>query len=231
MGPMVAPQVRREQDKNGKWLRTPARGPSSVLPDASARWINDGSPDHCDDHSDHNYQYGFHRLHPECPHKTDYLTYLFLAAGELLQRTTGMRSRRCEMTSDFGRDRLPLNALRRRIKTAHEDEDHRVSFRAFSQVLGRRIILHMALQNSVRDTFTLSGDDENRLVQLVEPARHQARVAQTAAAPRMQDALTDIRGRARRSTSLPSPMQRKTTRPTPKHRAIPDRSWRPLRAA
>ena len=50
----------------------------------------------------------------------------------------------------------------------------------------------MALQNSVRDTFTLSGDDENRLVQLLELARHQARVAQTAAAPRMQDALTDV---------------------------------------
>ena len=26
MGPMVARQVRREQDKNGKWLRAPARG-------------------------------------------------------------------------------------------------------------------------------------------------------------------------------------------------------------
>jgi hypothetical protein len=50
----------------------------------------------------------------------------------------------------------------------------------------------MALRTSVPDTFTLSGDNERRLVQLLELARHQARVAQTAAAPRMQDALTDI---------------------------------------
>ena len=50
----------------------------------------------------------------------------------------------------------------------------------------------MALRNSIPDTFTLSGDDESRLVQLLELARHQSRLAQTAAAPRMQDALTDI---------------------------------------
>jgi hypothetical protein len=78
---MVARQFRPEQDKNTKWLRTPVRARSCELPDASAWWINDGSPDHCDDHSDHNYQYGLHRLHPECPHKTGYLTHLFLAAG------------------------------------------------------------------------------------------------------------------------------------------------------
>ena len=50
----------------------------------------------------------------------------------------------------------------------------------------------MTLRNSVPDTFTLSGDDESRLTQLLELARHQARVAQTAAAPRMQDALTEL---------------------------------------
>jgi hypothetical protein len=43
---------------------------------------------------------------------------------------------------------------------------------------------------SVPDTFTLSGDCESRVAQLLRFARHQARVTQTGAAPRMQDALT-----------------------------------------
>jgi hypothetical protein len=44
----------------------------------------------------------------------------------------------------------------------------------------------------VPDTFTLSGDCESRIAQLLRVARHQARVAQTGAAPRMKDALTDL---------------------------------------
>jgi hypothetical protein len=44
----------------------------------------------------------------------------------------------------------------------------------------------------VPDTVTLSGDCESRVARLLRFARHQARVAQTGAAPRMQDALTDL---------------------------------------
>ena len=42
------------------------------------------------------------------------------------------------------------------------------------------------------DTFTLSGDYENRVAQLLRLTQHQARIAQAAAAPRMQDALTEL---------------------------------------
>ena len=50
----------------------------------------------------------------------------------------------------------------------------------------------MALLNSVPDTFTLSGDNESRIAQLLRITQHQVRVAQIAARPRMQDALTDL---------------------------------------
>jgi hypothetical protein len=45
---------------------------------------------------------------------------------------------------------------------------------------------------SVPDNFSLSGDYESRVAQLLRLTRHQARVAQATAAPRMQDALTEL---------------------------------------
>jgi hypothetical protein len=50
----------------------------------------------------------------------------------------------------------------------------------------------MQAQNAVRDTFSLSGDPESRVAQLLQLAQHQARVAQVSAAPRMQDALANL---------------------------------------
>ena len=50
----------------------------------------------------------------------------------------------------------------------------------------------MQVRNAIPDTFTLSGDHESRVAQLLRIAQHQARVAQVAAAPRMQDALADL---------------------------------------
>ena len=44
---------------------------------------------------------------------------------------------------------------------------------------------------SAPDTFSLS-DYESRVSQLLSITRHQARVAQVAAAPRMQDALVEL---------------------------------------
>ena len=44
----------------------------------------------------------------------------------------------------------------------------------------------------VPDTFTLRGDYETRLRQVLEIARHLARLAQGPAYPRMQDALADL---------------------------------------
>jgi hypothetical protein len=50
----------------------------------------------------------------------------------------------------------------------------------------------MQVRNSVPDTFTLSGDSENRVAQLLRLVQHQARIAQSTAAPRMQDALAEL---------------------------------------
>ena len=47
----------------------------------------------------------------------------------------------------------------------------------------------MAPVNSVPDTFTLTGDSESRVAQLLRIAQLQARVAQTAGSPRLQNAL------------------------------------------
>jgi len=44
----------------------------------------------------------------------------------------------------------------------------------------------------MEDHFTLSGDYAKRVTQLLQIARHQARLAQNAARPRMQDALTEL---------------------------------------
>jgi hypothetical protein len=43
-----------------------------------------------------------------------------------------------------------------------------------------------------QDTLTLTGTYENRVVQLLRAARHQVRLAQAGARPRMQDALTEL---------------------------------------
>jgi hypothetical protein len=50
----------------------------------------------------------------------------------------------------------------------------------------------MALRNSTPDTFTLVGDHESRVTQLLELARQQARFAKALAAPRTREALTAL---------------------------------------
>ena len=67
-----------------------------------------------------------------------------------------------------------------------------VSFRPFSLPAVHRIILHMALRDPVPDTFTLTGDPENRVLETLRVAQHQVRLAQGGAAPRMQDALAAL---------------------------------------
>ena len=42
------------------------------------------------------------------------------------------------------------------------------------------------------DTRTLTGSCETRIAQLLRAARHQVRLAQAGARPRMQDALTEL---------------------------------------
>jgi hypothetical protein len=88
----------------------------------------------------------------------------------------------------------------------------------------------MTLRNSVPDTFTLSGDDKSRLTQLLALAQRQARVAQTAAAPRMQDALTDLDDAiADQIAALANAAE--DDKADAEALGDPGRSWRPLRAA
>ena len=54
------------------------------------------------------------------------------------------------------------------------------------------MFVHMPLQGSVPDTFTLAGDYESRVAQLIHLARQQVRLAKGVAAPRMHDALTEL---------------------------------------
>jgi hypothetical protein len=50
----------------------------------------------------------------------------------------------------------------------------------------------MPKQTDVPTTFTLSGDYEHRVLEVLRVAQHQVRLAQPGAAPRMQDALVGL---------------------------------------
>ena len=62
----------------------------------------------------------------------------------------------------------------------------------FSARIGRRIFLRMAGKRAEPETLSLSGDYESRVTQLLQVTRHQLRVAQTTAAPRMHEALAEL---------------------------------------
>ena len=50
----------------------------------------------------------------------------------------------------------------------------------------------MGTHRIVPDTFTLSGDNVNRITQLLRLAQRHARLDQVMVGPRLQDALTDL---------------------------------------
>ena len=50
----------------------------------------------------------------------------------------------------------------------------------------------MGTHQIVPDTFTLSGDNVNRITQLLRLAQRHARLDQVMVGPRLQDALTDL---------------------------------------
>jgi hypothetical protein len=85
-----------------------------------------------------------------------------------------------------------MNVLRGQTNMACEDTRGRVSISPFSAAASQRILSNMEARSAVPDTLTLAGDPESRVAQLLRLAQHQARVAQTVAAPRMQDALADL---------------------------------------
>jgi hypothetical protein len=88
--------------------------------------------------------------------------------------------------------RVPLKALWLRIKALPKVRGARVSFRLFSRGAVDRISLRMPLRDSVPDTFTLVGDYEGRVTQLLELARQQVRAAENLAAPRTHDVPTEL---------------------------------------
>jgi hypothetical protein len=49
----------------------------------------------------------------------------------------------------------------------------------------------MSIPN-LADTFTLTGDYENRVLEALKVAQHQVRLAQATARPRMEDALVGL---------------------------------------
>jgi hypothetical protein len=58
--------------------------------------------------------------------------------------------------------------------------------------LGRLNLQTMRMQTDVPATFTLSGDYEHRVLEVLKVAKHQERLAQGGTAPRMQDALVGL---------------------------------------
>ena len=55
-----------------------------------------------------------------------------------------------------------------------------------------RILLVMGIHHSVPDTFTLSGDNVSRIIQLLRLAQRHARLDQVMVGPHLQNALTDL---------------------------------------
>jgi hypothetical protein len=55
-----------------------------------------------------------------------------------------------------------------------------------------RILTLMGIDQSVPDTFTLSGDNVSRLTQLLRLAQRHARLDQVMIGPHLQDTLTDL---------------------------------------
>ena len=85
-----------------------------------------------------------------------------------------------------------MKVLRTRIETADEEMARKVLGCLFSVRAGPRILLKMAGKRAEPEIFSLSGDHESRVTQLLEMARHQVRVAQSTAAPRTYEALTEL---------------------------------------
>ena len=87
---------------------------------------------------------------------------------------------------------MPVKALRTRIETPDEEMTRKVLSCLFPTRAGLRILLKMAGKRAEPEIFSLSGDHDSRVAQLLQLTRHQVRVAQTAAAPRMHEALTEL---------------------------------------
>jgi hypothetical protein len=91
----------------------------------------------------------------------------------------------------------------------------------------------MSVQEAVPDTFTLTGDFQARVAQLLRITQQHARIAQARAMPHLQEALTEIEEAL--SDQL-SALDKAAEDDRPDAEASGDaererRSWHPLRAA
>jgi hypothetical protein len=84
-----------------------------------------------------------------------------------------------------------------------------------------------------QETITLTGTYESRLAQLLRAARHQARLAQAGARPRMEDALAELEDAlSEQLGSLEYAADADQADAEESGEAERERqSWRPLRAA
>ena len=91
----------------------------------------------------------------------------------------------------------------------------------------------MQVRHSVPETFTLTGDYEDRVAELLRIVQHQARLAQSVAAPHMQDALSDLEDEiSDRIATLERAAEDDKADVEASGAAARERqAWRPLRAA
>jgi hypothetical protein len=91
----------------------------------------------------------------------------------------------------------------------------------------------MGNQSSVPDTFTLSGDNISRIIQLLSLAQRQARLEQVMVGPHLQDALTDLEDAlSDQIAALDNAAQDDLAEAEDSDAAERERrAWRPLRAA
>lgn len=84
-----------------------------------------------------------------------------------------------------------------------------------------------------QDTLPLTGSYESRIAQLLRAARHQTRLAQAGAGPRMQDALSELEDTlSEQLGALESATEADLADAEESGEAERiQRSWRPLRAA
>jgi hypothetical protein len=89
----------------------------------------------------------------------------------------------------------------------------------------------MLTQTDVPATFTLSGDHENRVVEVLRVAKHQVRLAQPGAAPRMQDALVGLEDALSDQIAWLENAARDDKADSNFQAELKQAAWQPLRAA
>jgi hypothetical protein len=115
------------------------------------------------------------------------------------------------------------------VTTGTEDGANIVLFQPFELSGCRRMLRPMEMEDNV----ALAGNLDDRVVQLLRMARHYARVAQSGARGRKQDALTDLEDALTDQLASPENADEddKADAEESGEAERERRAWRPLRAA